>query len=69
MDNLSLPTEERACRGYCTRQGWAVDRVFQDKGESAKSADRPQLIQLIEYCRKAKGVGEREFARIMSSST
>ena len=52
--NLSLGTQEQACREHCARQGWKVDRVFVERGESAKTADRPELQAAIEHCRSAK---------------
>jgi DNA invertase Pin-like site-specific DNA recombinase len=53
--NLSLPTQEKACREYCARQGYDVERVFIDAGESAKSTDRPEFLRLLSYCREQKG--------------
>ena len=49
--NLSLPTQERVCREYCERQGVAVNRVFVEEGESAKTSDRTKLIELLDFCR------------------
>jgi site-specific DNA recombinase len=53
--NLSLSTQEKACREYCERNGYDVDRVFVDAGESAKSTDRPEFLRLLSYCREQKG--------------
>ena len=53
--NLSLPTQEKACREYCARSGYMVDRVFVDAGESAKTADRKAFTELLAYCRSKKG--------------
>lgn len=53
--NLSLPTQEKACREYCARNSYDVDRVFVDAGESAKSTDRPEFLRLLSYCREQKG--------------
>jgi site-specific DNA recombinase len=53
--NLSLPTQEKACRDYCARNGYEVDRVFIDAGESAKSTDRPEFLRLLTYCREQRG--------------
>jgi site-specific DNA recombinase len=39
--NLSLPTQEKACREYCIREGYEVVAVFVEEGESAKTADGP----------------------------
>ncbi len=53
--NLSLPTQLRSCRDYCSRQGYGVAQVFEDAGESAKTTDRPEFQRLLEYCRLNKG--------------
>lgn len=53
--NLSLDTQEAACRAYCAREGYAVDRLFVDAGESAKTANRPAFQDLLTYCRVEKG--------------
>src|SRR5207249_445439 len=39
--NLSLPTQRRACEQYCDRHGLEVVRVFVEEGESAKTTERP----------------------------
>jgi DNA invertase Pin-like site-specific DNA recombinase len=53
--NLSLATQEKACREYCVRNGYDVDRVFIDAGESAKTTDRPEFKQLLDHCRRGRG--------------
>lgn len=53
--NLSLSTQEDACRDYCRRQGWTVAHVFTEAGESAKTADRTELRNLLDYCRQHRG--------------
>lgn len=50
VQNLSLPTQLRACREYCSREGLEVIEVFEDAGESAKTTDRPEFQRLIRYC-------------------
>ena len=54
-ENLSLPTQLRACEEYCHRQGYEVLERFKEEGESAKTADRPELQRLLKYCRTHKG--------------
>ena len=54
-ENLSLPTQLRACEEYCRRQGYEVVERFHEEGESAKSTDRSQLQKLLTYCRLNKG--------------
>jgi len=52
--NLSLPTQRDACRAYCEREGLVVAREFTEAGESAKTADRLQLQELLKYCKQRK---------------
>ncbi len=52
--NLSLPTQRSACQGFCKREGYTVDKVFIEEGESAKTADRPEK-EMVSYCRLNKG--------------
>jgi DNA invertase Pin-like site-specific DNA recombinase len=54
-ENLSLPTQLRACEEYCRRQGYEVLERFHEEGESAKTPDRSQLQSLLTYCRLNKG--------------
>jgi site-specific DNA recombinase len=53
--NLSLPTQEKTCREFAQRNGYDIDTVFVEKGESAKTADRTELKNLLTYCRENKG--------------
>jgi DNA invertase Pin-like site-specific DNA recombinase len=54
-ENLSLPTQLRACEEYCRRQGYEILERFHEEGESAKTTDRSQLQALLKYCRAHKG--------------
>lgn len=51
VQNASLETQERSCTDFCERNGWQVLRVFREEGESAKTADRTQLLEALEFCR------------------
>ena len=53
--NLSLPTQLKACEEYCQRQGFHVLARFREEVESAKTADRTELQNLLQFCRKNKG--------------
>jgi site-specific DNA recombinase len=53
VDNLSLDTQEKACREYCAQHDYDVDAVFIERGESAKTADRTEFLKLLEHCRRA----------------
>src|SRR6185436_1166650 len=54
-ENLSLPTQLKACEEYCERQGFKVLARFREEGESAETTDRSQLQNLLTYCRLNKG--------------
>ena len=54
-ENLSLPTQLRACEEYCRRQGYEILERFHEEGESAKSTDRSQLQNLLTFCQLNKG--------------
>jgi site-specific DNA recombinase len=51
----NLPTQEKKCRDHCKRNGLPLLKVFVEPGESARTADRPQLHAMLEYCRDHKG--------------
>jgi site-specific DNA recombinase len=55
VQNLSLPTQKKTCVEYCQRNGYGVDRVFVEEGESAKTADRTELKNSLTYCRQNRG--------------
>jgi len=50
VDNMSLGSQERLCREYVERQGWAVGKLFVEKGESASTANRTELTELLHHC-------------------
>jgi site-specific DNA recombinase len=52
--DLSLPTQRKACIEYCQRS-YTVDRIFVEEGESAKTANRTELKNLLAYCRQHRG--------------
>ncbi len=52
---FSLSTQEKACREFCHRNGWDVLKVFKDEGASAKTANRPYLKLMQEFCMKNPG--------------
>src|SRR5437868_12685967 len=43
IENTSLAGQETVCRGWCRENSLHVDRVFVERGESAKSANRPEF--------------------------
>jgi site-specific DNA recombinase len=58
VDGTSLESQEIACREFAAHNRMAVLKVFVERGESAKFADRTQLLELLAYCReRSNGVG------------
>src|SRR3990167_8403696 len=57
VKGTSLDDQESRCRKYCDENNIKVLKaeVFRDEGASAKSANRPEFLNAIEYCRKNKG--------------
>lgn len=51
VEGTSLESQEVACREYASRNRISVVKVFVEQGESAKFADRTQLLELMEFCR------------------
>jgi site-specific DNA recombinase len=54
VEGTSLESQELACRDYARRKNLTISKVFIEEGESAKFADRTQLLELLSYC-KDKG--------------
>ena len=55
VKNLSLETQKKECLRYCAANGLKVDRIFTEAGESAKTANRPELQAMLSYCRASAG--------------
>jgi site-specific DNA recombinase len=53
---LSIPAQIDAMRQHARRNGWKVVGHFVDKGESAKTANRPELKRLISHCKDQQGI-------------
>jgi len=54
VKGYSLKIQEDACRKKCEQEGWEIEKVFIEEGESAKTKDRTQLIKLSNFCCKNK---------------
>lgn len=54
-EGTSLESQELACRDYARSKDIKVLKTFIERGESAKFADRTQLLELIDFCRQNKG--------------
>src|SRR5207245_1595534 len=54
-EGTSLESQELACQEYARLKNIKILKVFVERGESAKFADRTQLLDLIDFCRQNKG--------------
>ena len=55
VDNFSLDTQEGICKKEAEKRKLKICKTFREEGRSAKNIDgRPQLINLLEFCRKNK---------------
>ena len=52
----SLLTQEKICKEYAIKQGYEIVKVFVEEGESAKTADRPELKRMTEFCTDRKNM-------------
>lgn len=50
----SLEAQRKECTRFAVKNGYGVDRVFTERGKSAKTQDRTQLLKMIEYSVKNK---------------
>jgi site-specific DNA recombinase len=50
LDGTSLETQEQVCRDYADRCGLEVLKVFVERGESAKTANRTELNRSLVFC-------------------
>jgi len=54
--DLSIPAQIAAMREYAKKNGLKVIGHFIDEGESAKTANRPELKKLIQHCKEKKDI-------------
>ena len=50
----SLVTQEKICREYSRKNGVEVIKVFVERGESAKTANRTELTKMVIFCSDKK---------------
>ncbi len=51
-EGASLDAQERVIREHAARNEWQVDKIFIEKGESAKTTDRTELQAMLRYCKE-----------------
>lgn len=52
LEGSSLEVQEKICSDYALRNDYEIEKVFVEKGESAKTTDRTELKLLLEYVAK-----------------
>lgn len=52
--NFSLENQEKACTDKATSLNYEIVKRFYDKGESAKTTDRPGFQEMLSYCSNKK---------------
>ncbi len=56
VENYSLDTQKDICHKEAEKRGYEVVEIFREEGRSAKTVNRPELIRMLEYCRKNKKI-------------
>src|ERR1017187_1884642 len=54
VSNFSLPSQGRLCSEFCDKNGWKLVAIFIEWGESAQTADRTTLQEMLRYCKQRK---------------
>lgn len=47
---FSLAKQKEDCITFAKKQGFEVVKIFEERGESAKTTDRKELQSLLKYC-------------------
>src|SRR2546430_16785113 len=55
VKGTSLDSQKEACQEYAAARKIKILKTFIEEGESAKFADRTQLLELIDFCHRNKG--------------
>lgn len=55
-EGYSIPAQREACLKYIRDKGWILVDEYVDRGESAKTSDRPQLQEMLQRIRDDKSV-------------
>ena len=56
-EGYSIPAQRDACARYIKDHGWELADEFVDRGESARTANRPQLKEMLREIKKRKDIG------------
>ena len=50
VDTMSLSSQERYCREFAQKNDMPIEKVFVEEGKSARTAKRPQLQEMSQFC-------------------
>ena len=53
VDGTSLATQEAECRRWCKERGVEIVAAYIEAGQSAKTADRKQLVAALDFIRES----------------
>jgi len=56
-EGYSIPAQKEACNKYVKEKNWNLIDEFIDQGESAKSANRPKLQEMLVRIKEDKSIG------------
>ncbi len=48
-EGYSIPAQREACRRLMAERGWTLVKEYSDRGESARTADRPQFQAMLQH--------------------
>lgn len=51
----SLEAQEKDCKKFAANMGYTLDKAFIERGESAKTQNRTELLKMLEYLLKSRG--------------
>ena len=54
-EGISLEGQLEACRKYAVDKDLEIARIFTDAGASAKTAERPQFLEMLDFCHTNRG--------------
>lgn len=50
-NGMSLVAQERICKEYAKRNNIEIEKIFIERGESAKTAERTELQKMMKFCK------------------
>ncbi len=56
ITNFSIGNQEKFCNEKAERLGYKIVKIYRDEGESAKTTDRPQFLEMLSYIKNNRKV-------------